>query len=132
MAVLKDLIFQADARARAQRWTYPQLFDFLKDSGVTGYETVVGKHEITYVSATEKYVAPPPPGFAPAVPAALFNVAEIKKAILRAQRRETTYTQFLAEIAAAGVHRYRVDMAARQIDYKGAKGEIYVEKIPQA
>ena len=119
------------AEAAAQKWPYPKVFDALKAAGVEYYETVVPRHEITYHGAGGQLKEGAPDGFQPVQAADQFNQPGVRAAILRTQRRETDYPQFLREIAAAGVHTYRVDMKDRTVSYKGARGELYVETVPQ-
>ena len=60
-----------------------------------------------------------------------FDPVAFKVALTRAQKQESTYSQFLAEIAAAGIHWYRVDMAPRTVTYHGEdKRKKIVEPVP--
>jgi uncharacterized protein YbcV (DUF1398 family) len=112
-------------------WTYPQLFDALKNIGVERYEVNVLKHEIKYVGGGTSLSAPPPKEFHPLTAGKKFDEAGLKLALARVQRRETNYEQFLAEIAAAGVGFYRVDMQPRTVTYHGpTPKEKLVEKVP--
>src|SRR4051812_14141189 len=82
-------------------WSYPQLFDALKKIGIERYEVSVLKHEIKYVGEGTSFVASPPGEFPPLIAGKKFDLAALKTALARVQRNETTYEQFLAEIAAA-------------------------------
>lgn len=113
-----------------QGWTYPQLFDALKNVGVERYETNVLTHEIKYVGGGTSFVEPGPAGFSPLTAADGFNLDALKAALGRIQRKETNYIQFLTEIAAAGVAFYRVDMRPRTVTYHGPNGNKLVEKVP--
>ena len=59
-----------------------------------------------------------------------FNASAIQKAIRLYQSKDTTYMEFLEQLAEAGVQSYRVDMSERTITCMGASGEKYVEKVP--
>ncbi len=119
------------AQAAAEKWSYPKTFDALKAAGVESYDVKVAQHEIIYHSADGDLREGPPAGFKPTPANGTFNQDGVIAAIRRSQRKEITYPQFLQEIAAAGAHTYRVDMAERTVSYQGAQGEKYVEKVPQ-
>src|SRR5687767_4243561 len=118
--MLEAKVREIEGRSAQEGWSYPKLFDALKGAGIQSYETDVPRFEITYFGAGEQYRKSPPQGFSPGTAASHFDVQAIKKAIQRIGRGETTYPQFLEEIAAAGVHTYRVDMSARTVTYKSA------------
>lgn len=118
-------------RAAAENWPYPYLFNSLKSIGVERYETNVLTCEIRYVGGGTSIVAPPAPDFKPLTVGPIFDPNGLRKALQRVQARETTYPQFLAEIAAAGVSFYRVDMLPRTVTYHGVgKRDKHVEKVP--
>jgi uncharacterized protein YbcV (DUF1398 family) len=115
---------------RREHWPYPIVFNMLIEAGVTHYETHVALFETVYSGEGGELTERGPKNFK-AVPAAAFSVDELKRAIVRNQRRETDYPQFLKDIAAAGVHTYHVDMEARTVTYRGGQGETHVESVPQ-
>jgi hypothetical protein len=51
-------------------------------------------------------------------------------ALRRIQRRESTYPDFLQEIAAAGVTYYTVHLQGRRAIYFGRHGDFYIEEFP--
>ncbi|MCG3205056.1 MAG: hypothetical protein KCHDKBKB_01773 [Elusimicrobia bacterium] len=118
-------------RAAEEKWPYPYIFNSLKSFGVERYEVNVLTHEIKYVGEGKSFVEGPPQGFSPLPAGAAYNLEALKLAIERVQRRETTYPQFLAEIAAAGVSFYRVDMKPRTVTYHGPGQHKHVEKVPE-
>lgn len=118
-------------QSKREKWPYPKIFDALKDAGVDYYETDVATHVIVYHGGGEWVTEAPPAGFGQVSPNASFDAAAVKLAIQRNQHKLTNYTTFVREIAAAGVNRYRVDMAARTVAYRGSRGNEYVEKVPQ-
>lgn len=59
----------------------------------------------------------------------LFNELAIKKALSGHQKNQTTYFEFLEEIAQAGVTHYRVDMIKNNVTYSN-DSQAYVENIP--
>ena len=116
-------------RAVIEKWSYPQIFDALHAAGVEYYETHVSASQTTYYGGDESWKEASL-SQSPLVVAPHFIVERIQNAIGRNQKKETTYLEFLQEIAAAGVFTYRVDMKLRSICYKGREGEKYIEKIP--
>jgi len=126
-----ESINEIDRKAAEENWTYPQLFNALKKIGVERYEVDVLKHEIKYVGEGTSFMHGAPDGFQPLTAGPVFDKAALKKALARVQAKETTYTQFLAEIAAAGVPYYRVDMQPRTVTYHGQnRSQKLVEKVP--
>jgi uncharacterized protein YbcV (DUF1398 family) len=118
--------------AAEKKWPYPHIFNKLKKLGVERYETNVLTHEIKYVGGQTSFVDPAPEGFKKLTVGPRYDEAALKTALGRAQRQETTYAEFLAEIAAAGVAFYRVDMAPRTVTYHGpTPKEKLVESVPQ-
>ncbi len=109
--------------------SYPQLFDALKNNGVSYYHVNVSCHQIEYVGDNDHVVHEGPAGFNVEVGA--FNEHSVIQAIRRSQRRETDYPTFLKEIAAAGISNYRVDMTERTVSYFGQDpAQKYIEKVP--
>ncbi len=124
-----DAVYQ---QARDHKWKYPQLFDALKAAGVERYEVDVLKYEIKYVGGKTNIVHPAPEGFT-SLSAGAFNPAAFQLALTRSQKQEITYPEFLAEIAAAGIVWYRVDMGPRTVTYHGKdKRDKIVEPVPPA
>ena len=55
----------------------------------------------------------------------------MRTALKRRQMGETSFEQFSAEMAAAGVAEYEVDMASRKVTYKGTQaGQQHLENVP--
>jgi uncharacterized protein YbcV (DUF1398 family) len=118
-------------RAAAEGWPYPYLFNSLKALGIERYEVDVATHQAKFVGGGASVLQPAPEGFEPLTVAGKFDLEALKTALGRVQRKESTYSQFLAEIAAAGVPFYRVDMKPRTVTYHGPKPYKYVEKVPE-
>ena len=127
----QEIIRNIEREAEEKKWPYAYLFNSLKSIGIDRYETNVLTHEITYVGEGHSLKVPPPEGFAPLTASPTFDLAALKAALERVQKRETNYLQFLSEIAAAGVSFYRVDMRPRTVTYHGpGKKNKLVEKVP--
>ncbi len=118
-------------RGAEEKWSYPQVFNALKNIGIERYETNVLTHEIKYVGGGTAFIEPGPEGFKILTAGTRFKLDALKLALGRIQRAETNYIQFLGEIAAAGVSFYRVDMGPRTVTYHGPGREKYVEKVPE-
>src|SRR5882672_6164270 len=99
----KEAIKEIYRKAAEEKWSYPQIFDALRDNGVERYETNVLTHEIKYVGGGTSFTEGTPAGFQLLKVGSKYDEEALKKALLRVQSREITYPQFLAEIAAAGV-----------------------------
>jgi uncharacterized protein YbcV (DUF1398 family) len=127
----EEAVKEVYKKAAERNWTYPEIFNALRDIGIERYETNVLTHEITYVGGGSSYTQLAPNGFQTLELGPKFDEAALKKALSRVQNRETNYIQFLGEIAAAGVPFYRVDMKPRTVTYHG-KNRIdkLVEKVP--
>lgn len=124
-----DDIQKIQQRADVEKWSYPYLFNSLKAAGVERYEVNVLTHETRFVGGGTSVIQPAPADFRP-LTAGAYDLDALQAALARVQTRETTYAEFLAEIAAAGVSFYRVDMKPRKITYHGPKPYKYVETIP--
>lgn len=116
-------------RAAAEKWSYPYLFNSLKAAGIERYEVNVLTHETKFVGGGTSVIQPPPADFQ-TLTAGAYNVDGVKAALRKVQAGETNYPQFLADIAAAGVSFYRVDMKPRTVTYHGPKPYKYVETVP--
>ncbi len=127
-----DQINAVQQRAVAESWPYHYLFNSLKALGVERYEVNVLTHETKFVGMGASLLAPVPDGFRTLTVGEAYNEDALKKAIARSQAKESTYEEFLAEIAAAGVAFYRVDMKPRTVTYHGAGGKKLVEKVPES
>src|SRR5438477_3249350 len=90
-------------RSTTEQWSYPQFFDALKRAGVDYYLANVERRRVTYFGGKNLWEerfgsAADPLTIAPAL-----NREGMLQAITRNQNKETTYPQFLEELAAAGI-----------------------------
>lgn len=119
-------------RAIEEDWPFPYIFNSLKSIGIERYEVDVLTCEIKYVGGATSIKEPPPEGFTPLTIGARFDVAALKHAIERLETRAIPFVESMAEMAAAGVSFYRVDMRPRTVTYHGAgKKDKYVENVPE-
>ena len=126
----KKRVEEIFTKSKQEKWSYPKIFDALKDAGVEYYETEVATHDIVYHGSGYSISEPPPPGFTPLRVSANFDAAGVKLAIERNKTKPDDMV-FLQEIARAGVVPYRVDMSARAVSYLGSTSQAYVEPVPQ-
>lgn len=126
---LNEKINAVYPKAISEQWTYPQLFDALKNEGVRSYKVDVAAYWVEYSGDQEQVVHEGPKGFTATV--GVFDQSGVIAAIRRTQRRETDYPTFLKEIAASGIAAYRVDMKERTVSYLGQDpANRYVENVP--
>lgn len=126
----KEEIRDIYKEALEKKWPYHYLFNSLKSIGIERYEVDVLNHEIKYVGQGGSIVEPPPADWVPLQAGEKFNLDGVKTAIKRSQAKEITYPQFLAEIAAAGIGFYRVDMKPRTVTYHGPGRDKHIEPVP--
>lgn len=104
----------------------------LTGAGVEAYFADYRANATTYYlpSGETHAVALSPP---PAMPIAeAFDAAGIQAAIRGAQRGEVMYPEFLSLSRAAGCVGYMVWITGRHVSYFGRKGEVHVERFPDA
>jgi uncharacterized protein YbcV (DUF1398 family) len=129
---MREAMKIAVEKARSVAADYPAFVKMLAEAGIQSYRANVAAHTITYLHAKgETYIErwPESPGPQRQTPNP-FNEAGLKAAILDSQRKKIDYPTFMNLIWASGVTQYEVELSARQITYRGAKGETYVERIP--
>lgn len=59
-----------------------------------------------------------------------FDATAVRAAVLRTQRGELRYPDFIRATRAAGCVGYNVWIAGRQVQYYGRRGEQHVERMP--
>lgn len=118
-------------RAKTEQWTYPKTFELLKEAGVQAYEVNLAPYKALYNGTFGTWEELAPEGLSMFAINKLFNRDGVIKALKCHQRKETTYTEFLKDIASAGIMRYAVDMRHRHVTYYGRdSGDYYREEIP--
>jgi uncharacterized protein YbcV (DUF1398 family) len=116
-------------RSAAENWTYPQLFEALKNLGLDRYEVDVLNYETKFVGGGTAATKAAPIGWEP-LRTGPWNKEGLQAALKRIQNQQTDYQTFLREIAAAGVSFYRVDFKPRTVTYHGPKPYKLVEPVP--
>lgn len=119
-------------RAEKEKLPYPKLFQALMDAGVTSYEVQVDNYHAQYYGSFGTWVKPVPKDFVSSIVNPHCDKNLFLQALERRIKKETTYVEYLAEIAAAGIAFYRVDMATRTATYFAADSSIcHVQNIPK-
>lgn len=111
--------------------TFPQIVGRLSEIGVERYHADYSRGEITYYmpDGDSVVVATPheahPTGHA-------FSSSDIAAAVLKSQRNEHTYVDFVRKTMQAGCVGYFVQITGRRAIYFGRQGESHVELFPSA
>ena len=120
-------------KAIEKKWPFHYVFNSFKAMGVDRIETNVLTCENKYVGGGTSLVEPAPEDFTPLVAAKSFNAAAVEAACAKREAREVTFVEFLAELAAAGVSFFRVDMRPRTVTYHGpTPKDKYVERVQES
>lgn len=104
-------------QSKENHWPYPKTFAALEEAGVTSYEVKLANYEATYFCPSGKLEEPAPKYFQPSTVAESFSELAVKEALIRHQKAQTNYVEWIAETAAAGVSHYRVNMKDRTVTY---------------
>lgn len=121
-------ILEASTR---ERWPYPKTFQALLEAGVVSYRTNLANNQTVYTGATNEYKEPNDAAATDLEVAELFQIEAVKRGLLHHQTYQTPFSDFLKDMAAAGVQFYEVDMTKRTINYTSGKSdESYVETVP--
>lgn len=124
-------VAQIAKQGKAESWPYPKVFSDLKKAGVTSQEVWVETFQSIYKNGVQEWIEPVPEDFRSLNSAENFDETAVEQAILRRINHETTYVEFLRDIAAAGVVFYKVDMPTRTVTYKGRnERSFYVQNVP--
>lgn len=112
--------------------TFPDTLRRIGPIGVERYQADLVRMEKTfYFKDGRTYVVRLPVAEMPALGVG-FDAAAVAGAIKSSQRGEIQYQEFLRLVVAAGCTAYAVFLDGRHAAYYGRKGEIYVEKFPDA
>jgi len=118
--------------SKKDRWSYPKTFQALVDAGVASYEVKLDKYQAEYRGNFGSWFEPAPEGLSNLT----INTEFDKNAFINGLKDhiagKTTYVQWLAHSAKAGVARYVVNMADRTVTYYGINSnDFHVEHVPQ-
>jgi uncharacterized protein YbcV (DUF1398 family) len=117
--------------SKTERWPYPRTFQALLDAGVTSYRTEVSDNFTVYMGQDDRYEDMNSSMSETSPIAEQYNGDEVVRGLQHHQKHLTPYSDFLRDMAKAGVHYYIVDMLERKITYtSGRPEEAYTEAIP--
>ncbi len=104
--------------AAVNKWPYPKTFEAFKTAGLKSYRVVLGDHyQVIFEGDSGIFEQTGLDGYSPLKAAKTFSQEGVKQAIYNHMGGKTSYVQFLADIANAGVTHYVVDMNSRAILY---------------
>lgn len=109
-------------------YSFPWVYKSLKEIGITSYAVDIksGKAVISHKEEKLEEQAPEKNFVFGA-----FNIEQIVAALQKHQKGETSYDEWLQEVARAGVFRYVVTMAQDMVIYLDQNNtQAYVEPIP--
>jgi uncharacterized protein YbcV (DUF1398 family) len=132
MSGADTIIINILKEGKAQQKPYPQIFEELKHAGVTSYTVSwLSGYDAIYTGSFGMVHEPAPAGFASVVVAQQADLESAKKALRAVQQRKINFVDWAAQMAAAGISHYTVDMGTRAITYYNpAETEYFVESVP--
>lgn len=126
-----QILLQIFENSEQNKWPFPQQFDLYKNAGVTDYHVDVCRCIRTFYGTFGTWVQPAPKDFKILELSQSFSEDGIRQALKRKQQDITTYHAFLAEIAAAGVSHYKMNMKDRTATYCNPdETKCLVEQVP--
>lgn len=125
------IIAQIAKQSKAEKWPYPKKFEALKKASVESYQVTLENFQIQYKSDSQDWLEPTPEDTPILIIAEAFDKEAVREAITHHVRQQTPYSEFLKDIAAAGVISYVVDMESRSVTYQGKnEKDFHVENVP--
>jgi len=118
--------------SKKDKWPYPKKFQALVDAGVTSYEVKIDRHQAEYRGSFGTWLEPTPEGLSDLTINTEFDKNAFINGLKDHMAGKTTYVEWLAETARAGVARYVVNMADRTVTYYGINSnDFHVEHVPK-
>ncbi len=127
----REVMHEVLAESQAGKVTFGEVVRRLLEVGVESYFVDLAKGEETFYmpdgeTHVEKITLPA------STIASDFSSSGIVSAIRAAQADTIRYPEFVKRAAAAGVIGYWVFLTGRNVTYFGRKGELHVERFPDA
>ncbi|REE78695.1 uncharacterized protein YbcV (DUF1398 family) [Paenibacillus taihuensis] len=120
--------------SKQEKWPYPRTFQELQDAGVASYRTCIADNQTVFMgeAGSSSYEEPNDKSAASSLEVAeQFQSDAVRRGLAHHKQHRTPFTDFIKDMADAGVHYYEVNMKERTINYtSGRPGESYVEAIP--
>jgi len=126
-----DAITRCSMDSLAGSRPFPAIVAGLSKAGVGSYYADYRAGQTVYYPRAGEAVTKPLPTLEKLIGAS-FDAAALQSAIKGAQRGEIVYPDFLTLSMAAGCVGYHVWIDGHHVTYYGAKGEIHVERFPDA
>lgn len=108
---------------------FPQVLQKLGAIGVESYHADLYRKEKTYYMPSGESHAEEL-AFGSYEVAETFDMNGVRRALLRVQQQQSSYLEFIEEIAAGGVAQYWVYIGGRRAVYTSRRGEEWVEWFP--
>jgi uncharacterized protein YbcV (DUF1398 family) len=128
-----DNLQAAQKRAMAVRpkvGGFPYLAEVFRQAGVAKNQWFLPSCQSLYLTGVGPVAIPGTPLVSGAADVPAFDREALIRALRTDQAGESTFPEFLAATWRAGVVRYDVDFAARNVAYYGCDGEAYIETYP--
>jgi uncharacterized protein YbcV (DUF1398 family) len=117
--------------SKLEKWPYPKTFQALLDAGVTSYRTSIATNDTVFSGGGQQFEEANAASTSGLKIAEQFQAEAVKRGLEHHQQNRTPFTEFLQDMAAAGVQYYEVDMTSRIITYtSGRADESYAEAVP--
>jgi uncharacterized protein YbcV (DUF1398 family) len=126
-----DAIARCSKDSLAGKRPFPAIVAGLSEAGVGSYYADYRAGQTVYYPRAGEAVPQPLPTRGKPI-GDRFDAAALQAAIKGAQRGEVAYPDFLVLSMAAGCVGYHVWIDGRHVTYFGAKGDIHVERFPDA
>lgn len=126
----QDLVLRrCAAGALSGTLTFPEIVEQLTAAGVERYHADYSRNELTYYLPNGDSLVVPSPHPRHETGDA-FRADAVAAAVRQSQRNEHTYLEFICKTMEAGCVGYFVQLAGRQVQYFGRRGEIHTEAMP--
>lgn len=117
--------------AKDTKQSYPMTFHQLKEAGVEVYEIHLETYKNIYRGSFGTWSENPPEGYSALMIADSFSRDEVMTSLRRHQSGQTSFMEWLSEMAQAGVSHYRVDMDKKTVFYYDvAESNVHEEMVP--
>jgi uncharacterized protein YbcV (DUF1398 family) len=117
--------------SKQEKWPYPRTFQELLAAGVVSYRTSIANNRTVYRGASSQYEEPHAEEESSLEVAQLFQADAVKRGLKHHQIHRTPFSDFVKDMAEAGVQYYEVNMSNRTINYtSGQPGQSVEERIP--
>lgn len=127
--IIKNILKEATIN----KWPYPKTFQLLNNNGLQSYEVYFADfYKARFTGVFGCFVEDCLDGYKKIQSNKNFNPEGIKSAIFNHITKQTSYLDFLNDIAAQGATHYKVNMKQRTVTYFNAdETDSYIEYVPE-